>query len=131
MELQLGISAVTLRHFRAFLFGSRHERGPSRHWPPTDQIAEQIAWWRAFCTIFPELRPKPIFAIVGEQHGLSPLEVYHAFREIDPKQWKQISASADALAKEWAEARRRTDEARRRYADAIRRKPSPPSERAA
>jgi Asp-tRNA(Asn)/Glu-tRNA(Gln) amidotransferase A subunit family amidase len=59
--------------------------------------------------------------MVGEQLGISRSEVRDAFRKIDPEQWKQIRADADALANEWANARRRTDEARRRYADTVRR----------
>lgn len=71
--------------------------------------------------IFPELRQKPIFTMVGEQLGLSRSEVCDALRKIDAEQWKQLRANADALANEWADARRRTDEARRRYADTVRR----------
>jgi len=93
----------------------------SQYRPRTDHIAKQIAWWRAFRMILPELRRKPIFTMVGEQLGISRSEVRDAFRKIDPEQWKQIRAGADALAKEWADNRRRTDEARRRYADTIRR----------
>lgn len=108
-------------HFRTFLFRSRHGRGLSQYRLRTDQIAEQIAWWRAFRTIFPELRQKPIFTMVGEQLELSRAEVCDALRRIDAEQWKQLRADADALAKAWADARRRTNEARRRYADTVRR----------
>jgi hypothetical protein len=112
---------VRFGHFRTFPFGSRHDRGLSQYRLRTDQIAEQTAWWRAFRTIFPELRQKPIFTMVGEQLGLSRSEVRDALRKIDAEQWKQLRANADALAKEWADARWRTDEARRRYADTVRR----------
>jgi hypothetical protein len=54
--------------------------------------------------------------MVGEHLGLSRAEVCDALRGIDAEHWKQLRADADALAKEWADARRRTDEARRRYA---------------
>lgn len=111
---------MTFRPFRTFLFRSRHGHGLSQYQLRTDQIAEQIAWWRAFRTICPELRQKPIFTMVGEQLGLSRAQVCDALRRIDAEQWKQLRADADALAKEWADARRRTDEARRRYADTVR-----------
>jgi len=71
--------------------------------------------------ILPELRQKPIFTMVGEVLGLSRSEVRDALREIDAEQWKQLCANADALAKEWANARRRTNAARRRYANTVRR----------
>jgi len=116
----LGISAVTFGHFRASLFGSRHDRGVGQNRPRPDQVAEQIAWWRAFRLIFPELRQKPIFTMVGEELGLSRSEVCDSLRKIDAEQWKQLRANADALTKEWADARRRTNEARRRYADTVR-----------
>ena len=88
---------MTFRHFRAFLFRSRHDRGQGQHRLRTDQIAEQIAWWHAFRTICPELRQKPIFAMVGERLGLSRAEVCDALRRIDAEQWKQLRANADAL----------------------------------
>ena len=112
---------MTFGHFRALLFGSWHNRGVSQCRQRADQIAEQIAWWRAFRMIFPELRQKPIFTMVGELLGLSRSEVCNALRKIDAEQWKQLRANADALANEWADARRRTDEARRRYVDTVRR----------
>jgi hypothetical protein len=119
--VQLGISAVTFGRIRTFLFRSRHERGLGQKRLRTDQIAEQIAWWRAFRTILPELRQKPIFTMVSEELGLSRSEVCAALREVDAEQWKQLRANADALAKEWADARRRTNAARRRYANTVRR----------
>jgi hypothetical protein len=67
--------------------------------------------------IFPELRQKPIFTMVGEELGLSRAEVCDALRKVDAEQWKQFRAHADALTKEWADVRRRTNEARRRYDD--------------
>ena len=112
---------MTFGHIRKFLLRSRHDRGLDQKRPRTAQIAEQIAWWRAFRRILPELRQKPIFTMVGEHLGLSRSEVCDALRRIDAEQWKQLRANADALAKEWADARRRTNAARRRYANTVRR----------
>jgi hypothetical protein len=84
-------------------------------------IAELVAFAHAAFRVAPE-RERPerwLIGKIGRAFGLRRTQVYGHLKKIDPEQWKEICASADAAAKEaleWAEWRRRKgNEAPREY----------------